>query len=101
MARALTFERDAIATVCRAHGVSRLQVFGSAVTGQFDPVRSDIDFFVDFGPEVVDRFDAYFGLKEDLEQLLDRPVDLVVSTAVANPYFARAALSSVEELYAA
>jgi predicted nucleotidyltransferase len=31
-------------------------------------------------------FDTYFGLKESLERLLGRPVDLVESSAVRNPY---------------
>ncbi|MGG7510821.1 nucleotidyltransferase family protein [Plantibacter sp. YIM 135249] len=101
MTTAVDIERESIASLCRAYGVSRLLVFGSAVSARFDPVRSDIDFFVDFGPEVTDRFDAYFGLQEDLEALLGRRVDLVMAGAVTNPFFAQSALASAEELYAA
>ena len=50
MATALVLDRDAIASLCRAHGVSRLRLFGSAITGQFDPEHSDVDFFVEFDP---------------------------------------------------
>lgn len=101
MIPAISGERDAIAALCRVHGVSRLQVFGSAATGMFDVVRSDIDFIVDFAPQASDLFDAYFGLKEDLEQFLGREVDLVMERSLTNPYFAGSALSSAEELYAA
>ncbi|WP_116414437.1 DNA polymerase III subunit beta [Subtercola boreus] len=49
----------------------------------------------------VDSFDTYFGLKKDLERLHGRGVDLVMSDAVRNPFFAASAASHAEELYAA
>lgn len=101
MIPAIADERDAIAALCRVHGVSRLQVFGSAATGLFDVARSDIDFIVDFAPQTTDLFDAYFGLKEDLEQLFGRHVDLVMERSLTNPHVAGSARPSAEELYAA
>jgi len=68
--------REAIAALCRQHGVRRLAVFGSAVTGAFDPDRSDIDFVVDYldwGPGIFHRF---FGFIESLERLLGYRVDM-------------------------
>jgi hypothetical protein len=94
-------DRDAIAGLCRKHGVRRLVVFGSAVTDRFDDARSDVDFLVDFDAPVGGHFDAYFGLKEDLEALLGRPVDLVAPAALQNPYFAASVARSGRELYAA
>ena len=45
---------DAIRALCREYGVARLEVFGSAATGAFDPDRSAVDFIVeypaDYGP---------------------------------------------------
>lgn len=98
---ALALERDAIANLCRTRGVRRLRIFGSAITGGFDPERSDVDFLVDFDSQTPDLFDAYFGLKEDLEKLLHRQVDLVMADAVTNPYFSKAAFASAEDLYVA
>ena len=49
----------------------------------------------------MNRFDAYFGLKEDLEALFGRPVDLVSTAALENPYFAESVASTSRELYAA
>jgi len=44
---------------------------------RFDPQRSDIDFLVDFDPDgEPDLFHRYFGLKEDLESLQGRAVEL-------------------------
>lgn len=97
----LVLDRDAIAAMCRAHGVQRLRLFGSAASNRFDPSRSDVDVLVEFVAEVQDPFDAYFGLKEDLERLLGREVDLVMASAVRNPHFAASALAEAEELYAA
>lgn len=101
MTAGLLFDRDAIARVCRAHGVSQLRIFGSATTDSFNPERSDVDFLVEFAPGSVDPFDDYFGLKEDLELLLGRSVDLVMETAVRNPYFAASATSNALDVYAA
>jgi hypothetical protein len=92
----------AIAALCRQFHVRRLELFGSAARGDFDPARSDVDFLVEFdrgAPMAV--LDAYFGLKEGLETLLGRPVDLVVSAAVRNPYLRASIESSRETLYAA
>lgn len=91
-----------MAALCRRFGVRRLVVFGSAVSGGFDPVRSDVDFLVELEPPAgMGRFDAYFGLKEELEALLGRPVDLVDPSALENPYFASVVESTRFELYAA
>lgn len=101
MSSRLLLDRDAIARVCRARGVRRIRVFGSAVEGRFDDERSDVDLLVEFMPDVQDLFDAYFGLKEDLEKLFARRVDLVMADAVRNPYFQAAATANAEDLYAA
>ncbi len=101
MNTAALLDRKAIARACAAHGVRRLRLFGSAASERFDPSTSDVDFLVEFEPAVAQPFDAYFGLKEDLEQLVGRDVDLVMSDAVRNPYFAASALEAAVELYAA
>ena len=94
--------RDAVADLCRLQGVKRLEIFGSAAREDFDASRSDIDFLVEFddNPQrpVLQNF---FGLKDALEQLFERPVDLVSINAVANPYV-RASIDACRQLvYAA
>ncbi len=94
-------DRAAVERACALHGVRRLQVFGSATRDSFDRELSDVDLLVDFEPSVTDLFDAYFGLKEHLEQIFGRRVDLVMADAVKNPYFAARATAEAEDLYAA
>src|SRR5260370_24749963 len=37
-----------VEALCRKHQVKRLDLFGSPKRGDFDPVTSDLDFFVEF-----------------------------------------------------
>jgi len=92
-----------IARLCRRFHVRRLEVFGSAARGgDFDPRRSDVDFLVEFDAHPdADSFGTYFGLKEALEALLGRPVDLVMPGAVDNPYLKAAIERSRESVYGA
>jgi uncharacterized protein len=84
----MTDQHDAIAALCRKSHARRLDVFGSAVRQDFDLQRSDLDFIVSFDElPPVEHVDAYFSLKEGLEALFDRPVDLVVERAIRNPHF--------------
>jgi hypothetical protein len=91
-----------IEELCREFGVRRLELFGSAARGDFDVRRSDVDFLVEFGEgshgSVADR---YFGLLHGLEDLFARRVDLVMTKAVANPYFFEAIRADRTVLYAA
>ena len=85
---------DELERLCLIYGVRRLDLFGSASTGLHDPDESDLDFLVEFQPAALNAYaDAYFGLLEALGRLFGRPVDLVVVTAIKNPYF----LQSVEQ----
>lgn len=74
-------ERDAILRTLSEHtdqlqslGVERLAVFGSVAREQAGP-GSDVDVLVEFRGK--SSFDAYMDLKFFLEDVLDRPVDLV------------------------
>jgi predicted nucleotidyltransferase len=98
----LTEERLSEAqALCRRFGVHRLDVFGSAATGSFDPATSDIDFIVEFeDARSSDMFERYFGLKESFEALFGRPVDLVMAGAMRNPYFIESANRSRRPVYA-
>ena len=91
-----------IAELCRRHRVKRLDLFGSAAAGEFHAESSDLDFVVEFLPDVPKRpFAGYFELKEDLETLFDRKVDLVENTAIHNRYFREEVDETKVSLYAA
>ena len=75
-----------VSSLCRRYGVRKLELFGSATTGAFDPQTSDLDFLIDFDPEGDDSlFHRYFGLNEDLEALLGL-VPNETSPARINPH---------------
>jgi predicted nucleotidyltransferase len=90
---------DSIEQLCRQYGVARLALFGSAsAEGSFDHARSDIDFLVEFeGDEHL--FARYMDLKDALETLLQRPVDLIMARAIRNPYFLREAMRTQVVVY--
>lgn len=97
----ITARREAIAAICRARHVRRLDLFGSLARGEAH-AGSDVDLLVDFEPLPPGAYsDAYFGLREDLEHLLGAPVDLVVERAIRNPFFRQAIEGQREALYAA
>ena len=79
--------RSQIIELCDSHKVKELYLFGSVLTGQFND-SSDIDFLIQFGQiELLEYFDNYMDLKEKLEKLFNRQVDLVENQSVKNPIF--------------
>jgi hypothetical protein len=94
--------RCELTELCQRHGVSRFELFGSAVTGRFDPARSDLDFLVEFQdlpPAEYAR--SFFGLLHGLEDLFQRPIDLVTARSLTNPYLLREIERDRTVLYAA
>jgi uncharacterized protein len=72
-------------SLCEKYHVAELYVFGSVVSGNFTK-ESDIDFIVRFsGVEPLDYFDNYMELKEKLEDLYARKVDLLEIQTIKNP----------------
>ena len=97
----ISSHREELRELCRRFHVRRLDLFGSAAGDDFDPERSDLDFLVEFEPEGRDAFKTYFGLKELLEALFGRSVDLVERSAIRNPYFKESVERSREPIFEA
>jgi len=91
--------QQAIADLCRQYGIRKLEVFGSAATGAFDPATSDIDFLVDLGGYERGVAKRYLHFAYALENLLRRRVDLVTESAITNPYFRYTIDRSREPVY--
>lgn len=95
-------KQEELTSLCRRYHIRRLELFGSAAAGVFEPASSDLDFLVEF--EELDPpayADASFGLQESLSALYQRPVALVIPAAVHNPYFLRSIERNRALLYAA
>lgn len=94
--------RAELEALCRRFRVLRLELFGSAATGQDRPGESDLDFLVEFEPLPTGSYaDTYFGFLEALESLFGRAVDLVIPSAITNPYFRQSVERTKTLLYAA
>lgn len=74
-----------IERICQHLPVRQLGLFGSALSEDFSQ-DSDVDVLVLFDSgEDIDLFDKYFELKEQLEEIFKREVDLVVDKKFRNP----------------
>jgi predicted nucleotidyltransferase len=90
---------DKIRELCSKHKVRKLFVFGSVLTDKFKK-DSDIDLIVDFqGVDLYEYADNYFDLKESLENLFKRDVDLLEDKAIKNPYLRKSIDSSKQLIY--
>ncbi len=69
---------DANRSRLSALGVLELALFGSHARGDARP-DSDVDFLVELEEK---SFDRYMDLREFLEEILDRKVDLVLKSAI-------------------
>jgi len=78
-----------VSDLCKQHKVENMYLFGSILTNKFSS-ESDIDLLVNFGDvNLYHYFDNYMELKDGLEQLFNRPVDLVEEKTVKNPVLRR------------
>ena len=93
--------RAELSRLCTHHRVRRLELFGSAAAEGDDRLVSDMDFLVEFEEMEPGAYaEAYFGLRDSLISLLDKPVDLVVISAIENPFFLRGIEPNRTLLYA-
>ena len=85
---------------CRKWKVKELSLFGSILRDDFSP-DSDIDVLVVFQPDDPWSLWDLMDMKEQLEVLFGRSVDLVEKEALRNPWRKRQILSTYEVVYAA
>lgn len=75
----LKSQREKILETARSYGAYNLRVFGSVARGD-DSLTSDVDMLIDLEPgrSLLD----HIALKQDLEDLLGRPVDVVTEPSL-------------------
>lgn len=71
--------RDEILRLARKHGAQNVRLFGSAARGD-DRADSDLDLLVEMekGRSLID----HVALKQDLEELLEREIDVVTEQSL-------------------
>lgn len=75
-----------IIQLCKNYRVKYLYAFGSVLRSDFSD-NSDIDFIVDlFSTDPIEYAENYYELKFKLQDLLNRPIDLLEERALKNPY---------------
>lgn len=94
----IAIPRKQIEEFCQRHHIRRLSLFGSVLRSDFGP-ESDVDVLVEFEPGFVPGL-AFFGMQEELSQIVGRRVDLN-TPGFLSPYFRDDALSMAEDQYVA
>lgn len=87
---------------CRANGIARLELFGSALRPDFRP-DSDVDLLVTFAPGRTPGSIRFAGMELELAAMFGRRVDLVTRSSVErsrNPVRRAAILESAETVHA-
>jgi len=91
--------QNEINRICQRYHVKSLTLFGSALSGRFDEY-SDIDFLLEL-KTAEGGIKKYMNIKFELEDLFNRPVDLVMPKAVTNHRLKNHIFSNTREVYAA
>lgn len=95
----ITNNLEAIGELCRQYGVRKLEVFGSAATGAFDPETSDIDLIYEFSDRQHNLVERFLAFADELEALFGHRVDLIPNRSYENPYFQHAVNQSRITVY--
>ncbi len=97
---AVVLSENELEALARRWRIEELAVFGSVTRDDFDRY-SDIDVLVTFERGSAWSLWDFIDLKEQLERLFGRPVDLVEKQALRNPYRRQHILSTARVVYAA
>ena len=77
--------RDEFADLCKNHHVKQIYAFGSSVSGDFDPEKSDIDLLVEIDePDPIEKGEKILSLWDKLETFFKRKVDLLTNLSIRN-----------------
>jgi hypothetical protein len=95
----LSYDKVALAHLCRSHRIRRLALFGSVLRST-DGANSDVNLLVEFEPEAVPGLLRLADIEAELSALLGRPVDLRTANELS-PHFRQAVERAAEVQFAA
>ncbi len=78
-------ELSGIRDFCRAWQVAEFSLFGSVLRSDYGP-QSDVDVLVEFQSGVEWGIDEWITMRDELERLFGRRVDLVSRRSLRNPF---------------
>ena len=88
-----------IVHLCQKYHLSELSVFGSAIRDDFKD-ESDVDVLISFDENSLSTIWDILHIKDELEAMLNRAVDVIEKEALRNPIRKRNILTSYEVVYA-
>lgn len=100
MPTALSIDHDRITDFCRRWRVTELALFGSILRDDFRP-DSDVDVLVTFEPEAPWSLWDLTAMRQELQEIFGREVDLVEKKGLRNPFRRHAILATQRLIYAA
>ncbi len=92
---------ECMADFCRRWHIHEVALFGSALREDFSP-DSDLDILITFAPKADWSLLDHLRMEQELEDLLDRKVDLITKRAVEQSHNAmrrREILDTAEVIY--
>ena len=92
--------QEKITALCQRWKVVELALFGSVLRDDFGP-DSDIDVLVSFQPDVPWSLWDLFDMRQELQEMFGRKVDLIEKEALRNPFRKYEILRNHEVVYAA
>jgi|SRR5690554_539119 len=86
--------------LCKQHKVSKIYGFGSSITENFDPAKSNIDLVVDLNiNDPIEYGERLFSLWDGLEKFFNRKVDLLTEDSIKNPYLRKSIEATKKLVY--
>ncbi len=91
-----------IVNILSKYNIKRAYLFGSACSGEFKD-GSDVDFLVSFkaGLDPVEQGEEWWDLLFELEDYLQREVDLLTENSLKNRYFIESVNQKKQLIYEA
>ena len=89
--------REKIAAFCKKHHIRKFAFFGSVLREDFGP-ESDVDVLVEFEKGHSVGFFGFFGMEQELTEIVGRKVDLNTA-GFLSPYFRNEVLKEANYQY--
>jgi len=96
----IVLQEDEIEDFCQRWKITEFALFGSILRDDFRP-DSDVDVLVSFAEDAGWSLIDWVDMREELESILGREVDLVEKNALRNPFRRHTILRTKEVIYAA